>query len=384
MKKIKNQITFIPFNQLIYTQKQGEFDNDLLFINTTKELNLTPAFKYQMSFIKQNNTYHIFFTLVENLKSFKFCYPEPLLFKVLFDEKLIKESNFALINFNENFTFLTFYQNGNLCAIKNLPQFSLEDISLKNQNEKEKLFYEILFEQGRVLELLKYYKTQIFIFYNDKFKFSQFLVKHIDISFLNLENILNENSLEKLSVLAQKHLNNDANFIKITKTNFTPYLKIIIFFLLCYCFSLAILFLKNYSSYKENKITKEYNQNLNYEFQSIIKKNNNTSQENQELVSMINNQKLLLKQNENILLELNKNFILNKDQTHILFEFISLLNQKNIQISTLNLSNYTIIVSFHNKDNFKKTLELFDNNSLFKIIDKNEIALKIFLDYKND
>ncbi|MBK1993500.1 hypothetical protein FSE90_04445, partial [Campylobacter novaezeelandiae] len=62
MKKSKNQGSFISFNQLIYTQKQGEFDNDSLFINTIKELNLTPAFKYQMSFVKQNDTYHIFFT----------------------------------------------------------------------------------------------------------------------------------------------------------------------------------------------------------------------------------------------------------------------------------------------------------------------------------
>ncbi|QWU80233.1 hypothetical protein CNZW441b_0919 [Campylobacter novaezeelandiae] len=383
MKKSKNQGSFISFNQLIYTQKQGEFDNDSLFINTTKELNLTPAFKYQMSFVKQNDTYHIFFTLIENLNSLKFCYPEPLLFKVLFDEKIIKESNFALINFNENFTFLTFYQNGNLCTIKNLPQFSLKDINLKNQNEREKLFFEILFEQGRVLELLKYYKTQIFILHRDQFKFSQFLMKHIDIPFLNLENILKENALEKLSVLAQKHLDNDANFIKITKTNFTPYLKIIVFFLLCYCFSLAILFLKNYPSYKESQITKKYNQNLNYEFEKIIKQNNNIKQENQELNSMINNQKLLLKQNENILLELNKNFILN-NQTRTLFEFISLLNQKNIQILTLSLSNYTIMVSFYNKDNFKKTLELFNDKSSFKIIDKDETALKISLGYKND
>lgn len=208
-------------------------------------------------------------------------------------------------------------------------------------------------------------------------------MKHIDIPFLNLENILKENALEKLSVLAQKHLDNDANFIKITKTNFTPYLKIIVFFLLYYCFSLAILFLKNYPSYKESQITKKCNQNLNYEFEKIIKQNNNIKQENQELNSMINNQKLLLKQNENILLELNKNFILN-NQTRTLFEFISLLNQKNIQILTLNLSNYTIMVSFYNKDNFKKTPELFNDKSSFKIINKDETVLKISLGYKND
>ncbi|MCH5336343.1 MAG: hypothetical protein J1D99_02875 [Campylobacter sp.] len=374
---MKNKNHFIPFDELFYLQKEGEFQNDFLFEQSIIELGLSPMFEYQMSFFKEQNKYHIFLTHINNLNQKEFCYPQPLIFGTLFDEKLIKQRNFAVLVFDKKFAFLCFYQNAKLSNVRNLPQFSLKDIDERNKLNKEDFFSQMLFEQGRILQLFEYNKSEILITFCDEFNFGEFFKQKTLKNHIELESFFKENALQSLSELSHKHLNIDANFIKEEKKQIKTYISFIVVFFVFYLGTLVFLMVLDYPKFKQNENTKQSNENLKNELKTLNLKSKLLNEELEKLNASLNQNKILLEKNEELLQTLSYNFYPHKDRILILSQIIEILNQSSIKISVLNLENKEIKLVFNDKENLDKALNSFKNESLFKILkqDKNYLIL---------
>ncbi|EKL5136912.1 hypothetical protein PR647_000283, partial [Campylobacter coli] len=81
---MKNKAHFISFENLIYKQKNGNFEEDDLFKELTKKCDLQNPFEYQLAFLKQDQIYHCFLARVAKLPKTQFCFPQPLVFQSLF------------------------------------------------------------------------------------------------------------------------------------------------------------------------------------------------------------------------------------------------------------------------------------------------------------
>lgn len=81
---MKNKAHFISFENLIYKQKNGNFEEDGLFKELTKECDLQNPFEYQLAFLKQDQIYHCFLARVAKLPKTQFCFPNPSSFKAYF------------------------------------------------------------------------------------------------------------------------------------------------------------------------------------------------------------------------------------------------------------------------------------------------------------
>ncbi|EAJ0642264.1 hypothetical protein CKV26_08965, partial [Campylobacter jejuni] len=75
---------------LLYAQRTGISKEDELFNNLTADFKLSKPFDYQIAFFKHNEIYHCFLAPVYKLKKSRFCFPEPLIFQALFDERFIE------------------------------------------------------------------------------------------------------------------------------------------------------------------------------------------------------------------------------------------------------------------------------------------------------
>ncbi len=379
--KEKTQSHFVSFDKIFYLQKEGDFQSDFLFKQATLELNLSPAFEYQMSFFKNENKYFIFLTHIKNLSKASFCYPQPLIFSTLYKENFIKEKNFAVLLFEENFTFFCFYQNAKLNSVRNIPQFSLKDLSEKEQ--KEEFFSQMLFEQGRILELFEYNKSEILLSFKDLFDFGGFFTQKTQKTHAKLESLLKENALETLSVLSSKHLDNDANFIKNEKTQVKFTLKALLVFLGFFALSLAFLLLLDYPKYKQNEATKLSNENLQNELLSLDLKTQNLSKELEKLGLLTDKNKEKLRLKEEILTNLKENFYPQKNRIFILAKIIEILNENALKISHLSLENNELECIFNDKENLNKALNIFEEQKNFKILEKDENTYHLKLGFND-
>lgn len=381
--KNKIQNHFVPFDKTFYLQKEGEFQNDFLFKQATMELGLSPIFDYQMSFLKNQEKYYIFLTHIKNLNKNSFSYPQPLIFQALFYEKFIEQENFAVLVFDENFTFLCFYKKGKLNGVKNIPQFSLKDILEKNESQRKDLFSQILFEQGRVFELFKYNQSEILISFCDVFGFGEFLSQKTLKTHIKLENLIPENALENLSIFSHKYLDSNANFIKKEKSQMKFYIKSLISFLAFYLATLIFLTLSSYPQYKQNINTKQSNENLTNELLELDLKTKLLNEELEKLNATFKENSMTLQKNEEFLQNLSQNFYPDKNRILILVEMIEILNQNSIKISFLGLENKELKLIFNDKENLDKALNFFENQTRFKILQKNESNYHLILGYDN-
>ncbi|MFK0448977.1 hypothetical protein ACISOL_06005, partial [Campylobacter jejuni] len=107
-----NKINFIKSTDLLYAQRTGISKEDELFNNLTADFKLSKPFDYQIAFFKHNEIYHCFLAPVYKLKKSRFCFPEPLIFQALFDERFIEESDYCVLNLYDQTLYLYFYQEG--------------------------------------------------------------------------------------------------------------------------------------------------------------------------------------------------------------------------------------------------------------------------------
>lgn len=81
---MKNKAHFISFENLIYKQKNGNFEEDDLFKELTKECDLQNPFEYQLAFLKQDQIYHCFSTGCKTTQNSILFSPTPRLSKLIF------------------------------------------------------------------------------------------------------------------------------------------------------------------------------------------------------------------------------------------------------------------------------------------------------------
>ncbi|TKX31970.1 hypothetical protein [Campylobacter estrildidarum] len=307
--------------------------------------------------MKENEIYHCFLTSVENLPKSQFCFPEPLIFKPLFKNNLIKEDNFCFLEIHLNEVYLCFYEQDKFKAFK------------KFKYEKT---LELFLEKTHILELLKHYESEIII----SFKNSD-LIKELEKNGAICKIFIqNKNTLAKLSIPL---LDKNANFIKTIKKQFPLYLKLIFLFFLVFLSLSGILIFVNFLNYQENKNLQTQNKNSQDKLYKLEKEKNIILEKKlKDLNLTLYNKKILLDQNFNQLSEIVKNFKPNKDKTLILKNIFTWLNQNSLGISSLKLKDYNIIIQFNNQENYQNALTNLKTD--FKLISKNDALYQIILE----
>lgn len=82
---MKNKAHFISFENLIYKQKNGNFEEDDLFKELTKECDLQNPFEYQLAFFKTRSNLSLFFsTGCKTTQNSILFSPTPRLSKLIF------------------------------------------------------------------------------------------------------------------------------------------------------------------------------------------------------------------------------------------------------------------------------------------------------------
>ncbi|HDZ5120191.1 TPA: hypothetical protein RTH40_000722 [Campylobacter jejuni] len=365
MMKINSlyKIDFIKSADLLYAQRTGIFKEDELFNNLTSDFKLNKPFDYQIAFLKYNEIYHCFLTPVCKLKKSRFCFPEPLIFQALFDERLIKESDYCVLNLYDKTLYLYFYQEGKFSNLKKIENFNPENIGL-------------FFEQNRFIELLKHYESKLLLHRDLD------IIKHYfssQIKCLNLNDLLDENSLLKLSSYSIKNLDQNCNFIKYNKIKISFSLKIILLFIFSLSLSMIILLFGDFIEYKQNKEIQNKNFIIQEEISKLKQDRQRLLKNIQDLNLTLSDKILSIQQQTDILSIITKEINLDKNKTIILNQIISWLNSNGLKIINLEFEQTKIILSFINENHFKTALK--NLNSTFKILDKNEETFNIILNH---
>lgn len=378
MNRKKIQADFIPFDRLYYIQKTNENHRDIFF-EATKELGIKEPLKYQMSFTEYKNVYHCFLTELTHIGKIGFCYPQPLIFKALINEKLINEKNFCVVLFDENFSLLCVYHNGELSRVKNIPTFTLSTLNSKD----EQRFGEIL-KQARIIELLEHQQTELLLSFNDTFEFAEFLSKQMGLECKKLEEILGENALKELSQKSTKYLDSNANFIKKYKKSLPLSLKLTILFVLCFCLTLFLLIMLDLPQYRQNKIVKAENENLYNELLLLEQTTQNLNKELKDLNHSFSTNAVLLEQNIQIFSAILNILKPNQNKSLILHKLFALLNANKLTISLLKLENSRIELLFSTKESWENAFKLFSHNADFKLLEHKEDSYTLILGYQNE
>lgn len=359
-----SEVKFVNFDKFLYIKLQDNDDLEKLFNDSIEKLNIKDKFKYQPSFYKNGDFCHIFLKEYENEK-IDFLYPKPLIFENLANQNLIKEKNYAVLIFEDNNTFLCFFKNKKFIYLKQLIKFDLK--SIKENENKEKLFFEILHEKGRVLELLKHYESQILILVDDKYDFLSFVKKYFKCQ--NLDLLIN---LNKLASFSPKYLNYNANFIKEKSKKIYFLYKLLIIFLAVFIISILFLCV---ISYKNMNDIKSNNENIDFQVIKLNEYEKNLKEKLQNLIKINNEKEKDIKAKEKL------NDILkeqNISKIQILNDLILILNKQNLLITNLSIINNDINISFY--DDLKNG-NIF-NNSKFQLLEQNQNTIK--LKYKNE
>ncbi|EDP2719584.1 hypothetical protein ACSSED_000082 [Campylobacter jejuni] len=357
-----NKINFIKSTDLLYAQRTGISKEDELFNNLTADFKLSKPFDYQIAFFKHNEIYHCFLAPVYKLKKSRFCFPEPLIFQALFDERFIEESDYCVLNLYDQTLYLYFYQEGKFINFKKIENFNPSNMDL-------------FFKQNRFIELLKHYESKLLL-YQDLDTIKHYFSSQIKC--LNLNDILDKNSLLKLSSYSIKNLDQNCNFIKHNKIKISISFKIILIFIFSFSLSMMTLLFKDFIEYKQNKEI----QNKNFIIQEEISKLKQDKQKlltnKQDLNFTLSNKISSTQQQFHILSTITKEINLDKNKAIILNQIISWLNSNELKITNLEFEQTKIILSFIDENHFKRALE--NLNSAFKILDKNEETLNITLE----
>ncbi|AXP08743.1 hypothetical protein DZD33_01950 [Campylobacter hepaticus] len=360
------KISFVKSPQLLYSQKIGIYQEDELFNVLSKDHKLNNPFSYQMAFLKYNEIYHCFLTPISKLNKSSYCFPEPLIFQALYDENLIEENNFCILNLYDKTLYLYFYEEGKFTSLKKIANFNQDDI-------------ELFLKQNRFLELLEHYDSKIILHYN-----LYYIKNHIskEIKCLNLDTLLNKNSLEKLSLYSIKHLDPTCNFIKHDKLKIPLYIKIIFLFILSFSLSIAILLFGDFIKYKQNQVTQSKNTLTQKDFFKLKENKQELLKSIQDLNSTLNNKTSLAQEQSQILSSLVNTMNTKKDISSILNYTISWLNDNKLKIIYLKIQGSKIILIFGNKNNFDLALKYLSSH--FKILNKSENEYKIILEKIHD
>lgn len=365
MKNKKRE--FISFDKLFYVKKNANLENDVLFESAVEELHLNNAFEYQMSVFKENENAHIFLTHIKNLEQKESVYPQPLIFSALYP-KWIKEKKICVVFFGETLSFISYFENGYFTGLKNLPQFSLRDLNLKENRE-------FFFQNYGILELLG--QNDLVISVNDKFAFGVWLSGHY--KHLSVESFFKEEPQKTLCSLC--HFSNEVDFIKKDEVNFKPFILIFLLFSFCFLGTLGVLFLKDYPQYTQNKMIRQNNENLKADLKKLNENFFILEENLKDLNRTYKNNALLLRQNEELLGALMTHFKKDKMKSRKLYEIFSFLNQNELKISSLSLKD-SIRLVFNTENDYIKALEKIEKHHAFEIINSN--SKELVLELKNE
>ncbi|XAK35469.1 hypothetical protein AAH951_06380 [Campylobacter coli] len=354
---MKNKAHFIGFENLIYKQKNGNFEEDSLFKELTKECDLQNPFEYQLAFLKQDQIYHCFLTWAAKLPKTKFCFPEPLIFQSLFLENKIKEGNFCILEISSKKVFLCFYEQGKFKTFKTL-NFC--------DNVEE------FINKSRILELLQHYESKILL--------STKAHEIIDLISTKAKlplKIIQEDKIT-LSNHSIHHLDKNANFIKYYQKHLPWYFKFIFLFVLSFIISIGILSLIDFTQYqsaKKTHIQNEISQNKIYEIQE--NQNQKLKANIEKLQLEIQTQDLLLEKYSEQLSKITQNFKADKDTILILTKIITWLNDHSLKIANLMIDKTLITIKFSNEENFNKALQF--TSPQFNLISQDKFLYEITL-----
>lgn len=349
---MKNKAHFIGFENLIYKQKNGNFEEDSLFKELTKECDLQNPFEYQLAFLKQDQIYHCFLTWAAKLPKTKFCFPEPLIFQSLFLENKIKEENFCILEISSKKVFLCFYEQGKFKTFKTL-NFC--------DNVEE------FINKSRILELLQHYESKILL--------SGKAYEIIDLISTKAKlplKIIQEDKIA-LSNHSIHHLDKNANFIKYYQKHLPWYFKFIFLFALSFIINIGILSLIDFVQYQSAK--KAHIQNKIYEIQE--NQNQKLKANIEKLQLEIQAQDFLLEKYSEQLSKITQNFKADKDTILILTKIITWLNDHSLKIANLMIDKTLITIKFSNEENFNKALQF--TSPQFNLISQDKFLYEITL-----
>ncbi|EAH7828303.1 hypothetical protein EPW42_03120 [Campylobacter coli] len=354
---MKNKAHFISFENLIYKQKNGNFEEDDLFKELTKECDLQNPFEYQLAFLKQDQIYHCFLARVAKLPKTQFCFPQPLVFQSLFLENKIKEENFCILEIKPQKVFLCFYEQGKFKTFKTLD--FCDNI-------------EEFINKSRILELLQHYESKILLSTKAHEIFNLISAKaKLPFKMIQEDKI----ALSKHSI---HHLDKNANFIKHYKKYLPWYFKFIFLFALSFIISIVVLSLIDFAQYQNAKTThiqNEISQNKIYEIQE--KQNQKLKANIEQLQLEIQTQNLLLEKYSEQLSKITQNFKADKNTILILTKAIAWLNDHSLRISNLMIDKTLITIKFSNEEDFNKALQF--TSPQFSLISQDKSLHEITL-----
>ncbi|QBL11958.1 hypothetical protein [Campylobacter helveticus] len=359
MKSKKRE--FISFDELFYVKKSANLENDVLFENAVEELHLNNAFEYQMSVFRENENAHIFLTHIKNLDKKESVYPQPLIFSALYP-KFVKEKKFCVVFFGENFSFVSYFEKTHFIGLKNLPQFGLKDLSLKENREE-------YFQNYGILEHLM--QNDLVLSVNDNFGFGAWLTQYH--KHLKMESLLKDEPQNALCLLC--HFPSEVDFIKKNELNLKPIFVGFGAFFGAFLISLAFLLVRDYPKYKENRLILQNNASLKEQLNALNLELSFLKKSVKDLNFTHQNNTLLIKQNEEFTEALKTEINPKKDKFNTIFTLFKLLNQNEIKIIFLSLNDNVIKLVFSEEVQFEKALNFFSNALKFKVLSRENLEL---------
>ena len=357
--KIRKKIDYISSCDLLYAQKTGDLDDDELFKAVISSLKPQNPFSLKMAYLKLDSIYHCFLTPIAKLKKSFLSFPEPLIFKPLYDENLIDESNFCVLKIYEKNLYLYFYENNNFTNFKKIENFSQTEQFLK---------------ENRIIELLKHYESKLLL----SFEKENFIAQKSGLKHINLNDLLGENALLSLS-FKSANLSQTCSFIRL-KDELSIFTKMGILFVFSFFIMLFILLFNDFLAYKQNEETKVKNEIFGEEMARISAQKQKLLSEIKDLNRSVEAEQIIFDEKEQILSKIISKLKPSKKQSEILYKVIFWLNNNELKISRLNLDGKKISISLINAENLENSLKDLDEN--LELVKENKS--EILLEFKNE
>ncbi|TQR34695.1 hypothetical protein DMB92_01675 [Campylobacter sp. MIT 99-7217] len=363
---------FLDFDKLHYVQIAFSDEQNLeeFFLKQAcLELGLKDIFSYELAFLKDKNTAHVFLCEYDDLdKEYDFITSEILCFSYLKALNTDESGNFCVLYFEKSYSFMAIFEDNILKICKNIPKYTQNLLKDKNKFDDKTFLADL--QSLELKELMQKYKSEeIFVFFDEEYKD---LLALLQDNFALKSSYINKQTMSNLLFLASKEQNKDINFNKnfiFTQSKF--FNQLLLVFSLAFVLSIAYP-LYDFVDFKLKEDTYKHN----------ISKNKLHQENTQKLKE---EQAFMLEQKEELTKELSKH--LNPSFMLEILEKLSLaLAQNKTKINSLNIENKNLIISADKSPAFERFSVQIYSNAYFILKDKkqDEGSLELFLEFKDE
>lgn len=205
-----DKIFYVWLENLAFKDENLE---EVLFERACDELGIKERFDYGMSYVLDDDKALVFLTLDENL-DFKgdFAIAEPLLWRSLHRAQNLAKAQippfYAVLVLQKSYGYVAFFGDDRLLGLKNLPLFSFDYLSRKDETARQDFLNERVIEPLRAL--CHAHRAQMLVLVGDELALGEFVSAKLELSSF---------CLDKFAAKAHFKLNEWAEFLQIKAQN---------------------------------------------------------------------------------------------------------------------------------------------------------------------